>query len=195
VVKGSAPGVVAVACLTVAGCWGGSQPHEDRSVSSSVGVSTPSPSIDPQAQPAVNAYLGFSRAAFNADRHPLPAGSAYPAAADFTQYTWDPLRAQVTAQLVASNRFGIAYRGTPPAPRITSVELRLNSHPYPSVVLTNCDTPAPTWEAFDPATGQRLSTTGASVPPPYQTTITVILYQGRWGVQSISADTSRTCTA
>lgn len=190
---------VAVAGVSagLGGCINNPQPHDDPPSTSASAPSTsrtPSPTLDPRAAAALEAFRKFSTATFNADRRPLPKGKAYPAKADFTLYSWDPLRAQVLASLIAAERFGIAYRGTPPTPRITAVDVRLDADPYPTVVLTNCDTPAPTWEAYDPATGKALPTTGSAVPPPYEAKVTLILFKGRWGAQSITADKSRTCT-
>lgn len=158
--------------------------------------SSPSPTatLDPGAQPAIEAFLKLRQASFNANRRPLPSDAKYPPEADFTRYSWDPLRTELISQFADAQRLGIVFRGTPPTPRVTAARVDLEADPYPTVVLTNCDTPAPSWQAFDRTSGQPLPTASASAPSPYLTTVTLILYQGRWGAKSIEADTSRTCT-
>jgi hypothetical protein len=71
----------------------------------------------------------------------------------------------------------------------------LTAKPYPTVTLTNCPTPAPSWVAYDVKTGKPVPYTTAKVPPPYLATVTMIFYEGRWGVQQTSVDTGQTCTA
>ena len=88
---------------------------------------------------------------------------------------------------------GIAFRGTPPSPRITVTDIDLDADPHPTVSLTNCPTAAPTWTAFSVADDTAVPTTTPAVPPPHRLTVTVIQAQGRWGVAEVDADEGATC--
>lgn len=156
---------------------------------------TTTPPTDPTAQPALNAFAHYITASYNAQRAPRQVGGSYPPASDFTRYAFDPMLTQENAYIASLAASNQAFRGTPPAPRLRVVETELDAKPYPTVVLTNCPTPAPTWIAYDTKTGKPVSYAATKVPPPYLSTVTLIFYKGHWGVQKTSVDSRQTCTA
>lgn len=160
-----------------------------------MGPSTSDAQTDPAAAAAVTAFTHYITATYNAQRAPRQPGQSYRAAANFPSYSFDPIRTQENAYISSLAAGGEAFRGTPPTPRVKVVRTDPQAEPYPMVVLTNCPTPAPTWVAYDTRTGEPVAYTKAKVPPPYLAIVTVILYEGHWGVQKISVDTGRTCSA
>jgi hypothetical protein len=195
-------GVLFLSMAAVAGCSSGSQPHTQTPTPATTTVtgtssssSAPSASIDPRAQPAVDAYLKMTAAAISAKRDPKKSVAGTDPASDFRPYSFDPFRAEYAAYMMQLARDQVAYRGTPHEPRIKVKSVDLAAKPYPKVVLTNCQTPAPTWRAYDRKTGKDLPEPSVSVPPPYLLTVEVIQYDSHWGVQKIDGDRSRTCTA
>lgn len=183
--------VVAVLVAAMAGC-DGAQPTETPSASPSSSAG-PTSTIDPEAQPAVAAYEAFNRTSDNAARRPLPHGSAYPPEADFARYSFDPALAEYDAYVSALAETGVTFRGTSPTPRVKVISVRPDAKPYPLVTLTDCQTPAPDWKGY--RKGKPLPLASTTADPPYLITAKVIFYEGHWGVQSTSADTSKTCTA
>ncbi len=156
---------------------------------------SPTPSADPRAEPAIAAYRAFFAAGLEAARNPgRLATEPKPGASDFRNYSFDPLRGQYIAFVMGLASDKVAYRGSPPTPRITVSKVDLAAQPYPMVELSNCPTLAPTWTAYSLATGQQIKEASASVPPPYRLRVEVIRYQGRWGVSKITADDTATCT-
>ena len=143
----------------------------------------------------MTAFRRYITATYNAQRTPRQPGKPYAPASDFTRYSFDPMRSQEDTYIASLAATDQAFRGTPPTPRIHVSHADLNAKPYPTVVLTNCPTPAPTWVAYDTKTGKAIPYTAAKVPSPYLSTVTLILYEGHWGVQKTSVDSSRTCTA
>jgi hypothetical protein len=159
-----------------------------------VKAASASPVIDPRAKPAVDAYTAFNTASNNASRDPLPFGSAYPETADYTRYSFDPIRAQTGAYLAGLAQQQVTFRGTtPPVPRVQVTSVALDAKPYPAVTLTDCQLLAPDWDEYDQA-GHRVPDAPASAAPPYLITAKMIFYKSHWGLQSTTADTSRTCT-
>ena len=158
-------------------------------------ASSPTPSVDPRAEPAIAAYRAFFAAGLEAARNPgRLATDPKPGAADFRNYSFDPLRGQYIAFVMGLASDKVAYRGSPPTPRITVSRVDLAAQPYPMVELSNCPTPAPTWTAYSLATGKDIPAKPASVPQPYRLQVEVIQYQGHWGVSKITADNTATCT-
>jgi hypothetical protein len=158
-------------------------------------TSTPSPSSDPRAGPAVEGYKSFWTTANNASRAPLAAGEAYPPAADFTRFSFDPVQSQYTAFLASMAADGVRYRGNPPTPRVTVTKVELEAKPYPTVILHDCQSPAPDWRAYVTDTGELVPRPSTTIQPPYLVTAKMIFYRGHWGLQSTSTDSSRTCSA
>jgi hypothetical protein len=193
-------GLVTVATLvavTVTGCTSGSQPHIQNppTSTSASSASASTPSIDPAARPAVDAYLAYVAASDNAERAPQAFVDGKNPATDFTKYTFDPRRARYTAYITGLAQQQVAFRGTPPQPRVSVTSVDIAAKPYPTVVLSDCRTPAPTWAAYDLKTGKRVPFVKNKVPLPYRSTVRMIHYQGRWGVSDVNADSTKTCTA
>lgn len=157
-------------------------------------VATTTPSIDPRAQAAVDAYEAFWEAGSHAEQRPVRLTDPRPAGTDFTRYSWDPLRAEYATYVASLAEEGMALRGTPPQARVRVASVDLDASPYPTVVLKNCPTPAPDWHEVFVESGKRVpGEVDSSIPPPYELTVKVILHEGRWGAQSSTADRSRTC--
>lgn len=155
---------------------------------------SPSASVDPQVAQAVEAYRQFFTLGLEATRNPGRLGAEVePGAADFRNYSFDPMRGTYTAFVMRLASQRVAYRGTPPTPRITVTAVDLHASPNPVVELSNCPTPAPTWKLYAVATGQDVPVTAPSVPPPYRLAVKVVRYQGRWGVSTVTADNTATC--
>jgi hypothetical protein len=160
-------------------------------------TSSLTPTLDPKAQPAVDAYLHFVAARAVALRSPRKLGENYLPAADFTRFSFDPARGQANASIVSLGEQGLLFKGDPGRPRVKVAAIESDAKPYPTVVLKDCPTPTPTWRIYDAKTGKDVTQplpTGTQ-PTPYLSTVEVIYYQGRWGVSKIVADSSRTCTA
>jgi len=154
---------------------------------------SPTPTIDPKARPAVAAYMAFDAATNVAQRHPFnPGSSTPPAGADFTKYSFDPTKTSLLQFVGALAHAGEAYRGTPPATRITITAINLAAKPYPVVTLVNCPTLAPTWHAYDVKTGQQVPDQKTKAPLPNPITVEVIQYQGHWGVRTVTPE-AKTC--
>jgi hypothetical protein len=141
----------------------------------------------------VDAYKAFNTASNNASLDPLPLGSTYPPKADYSRYSFDPIRAQTSAYLAGLVEQRVKFRGTPPVPRVRIQSIDLDAKPHPSVVLTDCQSSASDWDEYD-LDGSRVPLASASAPPPYLITATLIYFNGHWGLQSTTADTGRTCT-
>jgi hypothetical protein len=153
--------------------------------------------IDPKAQPAVNAYMNYVTALNEASRNPRKLGQGYSPAADFTKFSFDPVRGQADTAIVSLGEQGQVFKGDPGHPRVRVDAVEPDAKPYPTVVLKDCPTPTPTWRIYDARTGKPVTMTlpPGTPPTPYLSTVEVIYYQGHWGVSKIDADTSRTCTA
>ena len=190
-----------VTVLATAACGAGDgalKPAAKTSPSSPM-TSPPSsgqtPTIDPKAQPAVNAYMDFVAARTEALRSPRKSG--HRPATDFTTYSFDPFRGQESATIESLGEQGQLFKGDPGRPRVNVTTIEPDAKPYPTVVLNDCPTPTKTWRIYDAKTGSDMTPRlpkGAQ-PMPYLSTVEVIYYQGHWGVSKIDADTSRTCTA
>jgi len=76
------------------------------------------PAVDSAAKPAVEAYLKFWAAARQAEDHPLPFGRRYPTKADFTKYSFTPLRLKLQTDLSNLASDNIRYGGDPGRPRV-----------------------------------------------------------------------------
>ena len=197
--RGSRAVLVAAACvgLLSTACSGGSSPTLETPTSTGATTpsvsATPTSSIDPNAQPAVATYEAFVVASRAATEDPQAFASGKNE--DFTRSSFDPIQGLFTAYVMGLAREQAAFRGTPPRPRIRVKSVELDAKPYPRVVLLDCQTPAPTWEKYLTKTGKSVPSANGKVPPPYELTVEVIYYEGRWGASTVSSDKSRTCTA
>jgi hypothetical protein len=161
-------------------------------------ASPPGPSasstIDPRAQPAVTAYETFNNRANNALRNPFGADDRPPSGADFTDYAFDPFLAEYQSYVWGLNHDGVQFKGTPPRHHISVRSIRPDATPWPTVTLRDCATEGSNWQAYDIKAGAVLPQTTPTIPPPYASTVTMILFKNKWGVQKVKVDASRTCT-
>lgn len=194
-------GVTATLALlpaTIAGCSNGSQPHTQAPSTSSSLPSATTPtatsaaSVDPRAQPALDAYMRFTSASYAAEQRPRKVGAPVDPATDFTKYSFDPARGQETSYVFYLTQNGWARRGTPPSPHPAVASLNLTAKPYPTVVLTDCVSPPPTWEQYDVKTGKTVPDPYATVKPT-TTSIQVIYYKNHWGVYKIDHVQGKPC--
>ena len=199
--RGSRAAFVAAVCggLLVTACSGGSEPRIQPAPTSTTLTPTSSPSVspsvDPAAQPALDAYEEFWRAAKDAERDPAAFSKDQESAKAFTSVAFDPIRAEYIAYILSLANSKTAFRGTPEETRARVKSVDMARKPYPMVVLTDCQTAAPTWRLYVLKTGEEVPDAKASVPPPYELTVEVIKVDGRWGPWKVTADTSRTCVA
>ena len=193
--------VAALTAATLVGCSSGSQPHTQTPATASTlpvattsAAMTSSASVDPGAQPALDAYLNFTAAVNNAERKPRKLGQAIDPAADYAKYSFDPARQQEDSYFLYLAQKGLVRRGTPPTPHPQVATVNLGAKPYPTVVLTNCASPSPGWEQtyYDVKTGK-------AVPDPYATqsrltlSIQVIYFEKHWGVYKIDRVAGQPC--
>ncbi len=164
--------------------------------SASSGQAVPSTSApgNPQAQSAVAAYLAFAQAVGKAEARPPKVGQRYPPDADFTRYSFDPFKSQMSYYLAGLERQGVAFKGTPPTPRVTVVAVNLAAKPYPTVLLSSCPTAEPSWVEVVVATGKVVPYAPAKVAPPHRVAVEMIYTQRSWGVARATPETSKTCT-
>jgi|GEM_PF-6403879 hypothetical protein len=197
----AAAAAVTVTVLSTTACGGGNGALKPTASTSSpmtsAPTSSPTPTIDPKAQPAVTAFMNFVAARAEALRNPRKLGQNFTPAADFTKSSFDPVRGDANAFIVSLSEGGQLFKGDPGRPRVKVVAIEPDAKPYPTVVLKDCPTPTPTWRIYDAKTGKDMTMPlpPGTQPTPYLSTVEVIYYQGRWGVWKIDADTSRTCTA
>lgn len=104
------------------------------------------------------------------------------------------MRGEYVAYVMGLDRQGAAFRGDPPLPRVSVESVDLDGSPYPRVILRDCRTPAPTWEKYVIETGEGVPEANGPIPPPYELTVTIIFFDGRWGIQDSTSDKSRTCS-
>ncbi len=154
----------------------------------------PSSPIDPRAQPAVDAYLALDAASWVATTKPVNLGQSLSPDADYTKYSFDPIRAQFAAYVANLAQQKQAFRGQPPQPRVSVKSMALDAAPYPTVRLFNCPTLAPTWQLYEVTTGKQVPLIPPKVPGPHRVTAEVIFYQGHWGVRTVSTDLATTCS-
>lgn len=187
----------ALAALFVGGCSADAGVEDSATGTRSTSESTspvPSSTIPPEADAAVKAYEAFWRAANNAKRQPVRIDEPLPRGADFTRHSFDPARTTYLGYIAGLKAQGVQFRGAPPQPRIRVAKVETSAKPYPTVTLTDCQSPAPTWNEYVVESGKRVPAVTASVLPPYEITARMIFYRQHWGLQSVTTDTSRTCT-
>ena len=159
-------------------------------------TSSPTSTIDPKAQPAVDAYLAYVTASNNALRKPRGLGETFSPSADYSKYSFDPAKSSLSAVILQFSSQGLKMTGDPGKPRTQVQSLELGAKPYPLVVLSDCPTSPVRWHPTDANTGKDVS---APIPsgvaaPPHKTMVRVIYYQGHWGVSQTTSDMSLTCS-
>jgi hypothetical protein len=166
------------------------------SPSTSLGLPSSSPAAgDPQAEPAVAAYLRFLGAVSAAEMRPPALGHSYGVGEDFSKYSFDPLLSEMAVYVAGLSREGQAFEGTPSRPRVTVVAVNMLAKPYPVVLLSSCPTSEPTWTEYVIASGKVVPFAPAKALPPYRVAVKMIYSGGHWGVQMTTPDVSTTCTA
>jgi hypothetical protein len=155
------------------------------------------PTIDPKAQPAVDAYLAYVTASNNALRKPRGLGEAFSPSADYGKYSFDPAKSSLSAVILQFSTQGLKMTGDPGNPRTQVKSLVLGAKPFPLVVLADCPTPPVQWHPTDVKTGKDASAPLPSgvAAPPHQTMVRVIYYQGHWGVSQTTSNLRMTCSA
>lgn len=157
-----------------------------RSTSSKSTKPVATPTVQPAAQAAVNSYMQLDGLVNSASRDPAHADtrrfSAYAVGAGLTA---------VVGSIEQMKKYGLAYRGTPPDPRIKVVAASAAS-----VVLSSC----PLAAASDPfvqyvvATGRTVPIVKRTPPPPYVRALTMHFVGDRWKLASVAINGSKTCT-
>jgi hypothetical protein len=131
-----------------------------------------------------------------AQQRPSATPGAYPAAADFTRYSFDPVQGEFEGALKKLSTVKGAARGTPPTSNLTVTSIDTDGAPWPTVTLWDCQTGQEDWQVVDTTTNRPLPALQAlQAPAQSGTVVTVIFYQQRWGVNTIRTDPSRTCPA
>src|SRR5439155_17626381 len=114
-------------------------------------------------QAAANAYRAFNDALNEGLRDP---SSNY--AGTIAAHSVDPARETADSNIASFRLSHIAFRGTPPKPRIKITGSHLSATPWPTVTLIDCPTVSGTWKAVNTKTGQPAPTTypsGSAKPP------------------------------
>jgi hypothetical protein len=148
----------------------------------------PTPSVTPAAQDAVNAYIAFYGLSTAADKDPANANLAR-----LDQYLTRKAKALYDGVYASMKSSGLAYRGTPDAPRLKVGQILSPTFMF----LTSCPEPS----ASDPfiqykvSTGKPVVVKKPPVAPPWKRTISMQKVGASWKVSDILVDTSKTCAA
>jgi hypothetical protein len=156
-------------------------------------TSFPRGTEDPLVKPAVSAYENFLKATAEAQQKPVAQSTNYPAAADFTRYSFDPIAGEFEASVRGLSVSKQQYRGDPPQSHLKVIAIGEDASSLPMVTLSDCQTGVEKWQVFDTRTGKVVPNQEPRIPRPYGATITVVYNQQRWGVNTITMDTKRTC--
>ena len=158
-----------------------------------IASASPSPIIDSLSLPALRAYEAGIRASNAAARHPYGKGDHIPRGADFAKYMFDPLLSQYKFYIWGLAASDYEYRGTPPTINVVVKSVHLAAKPWPTVTLSDCSTGVQGWKVYNAKTGEVEPIVKKRVAPPYRSTVTMILYEKRWGIKKIALDATRTC--
>lgn len=186
--------VVCVAIVTLfVGCSSGKahdRPRKPSSEKTSAPSSSASPSTTGPDVSAKAAYWGFDRASRAAEQQPRNPQLI----STIGRWAVDPALVTEAQNLAGFSLGGVAFKGTPPTPRMAVASTKLDAKPYPTVTLSDCPTPAPSWRAYYVASGKPVAIASAPAPPPYEITVEVILYKNKWMVYTTKADRRHTCS-
>ena len=187
--------VVGVVLVLLVGCSGSNDespagPAAPKSPTSA----SPTPTMNPEVQKAVDAYLAFAAAANRAQEDPVGKGGKLPEAANFALWSYDPARSQTLVFVHVLDAYNAEYRGDAPESHVQVVEVKLATNPYPIVELSDCRVPRGSYVPYNRKTGKRLRLTGgADLGEPFLADIETIKVQGRWGVRSVDVQQEGTC--
>lgn len=179
----------AVACSSTGS--GGASHSPSPPPNSSVPISSQPPSISPDqaaATAATAAYLKYEGLSHDAERAPNRDFHGRMALVGV-----DPALGQFEKDLVTLATSSIAYRGTPPTPRIRISKVELSAKSPPAVTLTDCPDGQTRWVAFYVRSGKPVQILTTGVAPPYKVTVVVVRHQDRWQVSQTAVDRNRTC--
>lgn len=197
--------VVAVGALIIAACSGSTGMHLEspsptstgRSTSSDASPTSPptptmsSPTVDPRVRAATSAYVAFDAAVHFAEKRPSDQ-SRFKA---IKAHAVDPALAREGADLFRYQRGGVAFKGTPPPPRVSVKAIHLDARPYPAVALVDCPSLSSTWNLYTVKGHKLVPTTvpKGAAKPPYALTVAVIFYKSRWMVHGTRLNVRKTC--
>jgi hypothetical protein len=145
------------------------------------------PTVNHSGQGAVDAYIAFYNLSTSADRDP-----AHVDIAELDQYLTGKAKSLYDGVYASMKSAGLAYRGTPDAPRLT-----VGSVLSPRFVfLTSCPAASATnpFVQYKVSTGKPIVTKKPRVPPPWKRTISMRKVGSSWKVSDILVDTSKTCS-
>jgi hypothetical protein len=163
-------------------------PSTSSAASTATPSAIPTPSVTAPAQDAVNAYIAFYNLSTAADRDPAHADLA-----QLDKYLTGKAKSLFDGVYANMKSGGLAYRGTPDAPR-----LKVGSILSPSFLfLTSCPAASTSdpFVQYNVSTRKPVATTTPTVPPPWKRTISMQIVGGGWKVSDILVDSSRTCSA
>lgn len=167
-----------------------SSPSISTSSSSAVPTSSSAVGPDPRSKAAVVAYQRFVAAGNTAERTPSKIASSKALAS----FAIDPALGSEQSDITNFQLENIEWRGTPPSTRVRVTKTDFAAKPYAAVTVVDCPTLSSTWRPFNAQTGKPLKLVRPKVNPPWATTATVVLYKGKWMVQTEKTDMRRTCT-
>ncbi len=190
-------GVMGALLLALVACSSGGETAQDppATVPPEPTISpSASSTVDPLALPALRAYEAGIEATRNAARHPFDEGDQIAAKADFTRYMFDPFLTTYKFYIWNMAETSGEYRGTPPRLNVVIKSLNLSAKPWPTVILSDCQTGGKDWRLYDSRTGKVQPRVKQKVSSPYQSTVTMIFFEKHWGIQKLTLDKSRTCS-
>jgi uncharacterized lipoprotein YbaY len=171
----------AVSASTTSDTQSSSNTGSSGVVGTSTSTSTATSTATAGAAAAVQAYLAYSawvtRAAMN------PADPNVPALAGLAS-------GAAYSDALQNLNSSVVWKGPPATPRVSVVSVQFADT---LVNLTDCTGPG-TLLPYYVATGKPVPLQADSVPPPYPTTVQVVLVKGAWSVFQANTDRTRTCT-
>jgi hypothetical protein len=138
----------------------------------------------------VAAYQHFVDAGNTAERTPSKIANSKA----LSSFAIDPALGSEQSDITNFQLQNIEWRGTPPVTRARVMKTNFAAKPYSAVTIVDCPTVSSTWRPFNTQTGKPLKLVKPKVAPPWATTATVVLYRGKWMVQTEKTDMNRTCT-
>jgi hypothetical protein len=156
-------------------------------------TSVPKGTDDPRVGPAVEAYQRFLQAAAAAQQKPVADEASLPKEADFSLFSFDPIVSEYAARIRGLSLAKREFRGTPPQSNLTVTSIDPDAPNFPTVTLSDCQTGLDNWQLFDITTGKSVVDQEPTIPRPFGVSVSVIYSRQRWGVHTITLDSTRTC--